>query len=68
MPRAIDKDLVLALQHIRKKTLLIHLQLPSIRPDDLVNALTYSGGKTVRAAEILSVLHHRRSAREPCNR
>lgn len=45
MPRAIDKDLVLAPQHIKKETLSIHQLLPSIRPDDLVNALTYSGAK-----------------------
>jgi hypothetical protein len=68
VPRPVDRDLARALYHIKKEALSIHQQLPTIRIDDMVNALDFAGGKTIRAAEILSVLHHRRSARQPRER
>ena len=53
MPRPVDKGLVLALQHIKTEALRIHQQRPTIRVDDMINALTFSQGQIRRAAEII---------------
>jgi hypothetical protein len=61
MPRPVDRDLVLALQHIKVEAGRIHQRRPTLRVDDVINALTFSEGRTLRAAEILENLHRRRS-------
>jgi hypothetical protein len=35
--------------------------LPTLRVNDVINASTFSEGKTLRAAEILETLHRRRT-------
>jgi hypothetical protein len=61
MPRPVDKDLVLALQHIKTEAVRIHQRRPTIRVDDVINALCFAEGRTLHAAEILETLHRQRS-------
>jgi hypothetical protein len=61
VPRPVDKALVLSLQHIKTEAVRIHQQRPTIRVDDVINVLTFSEGRTLRAAEIIETLHRRRS-------
>jgi hypothetical protein len=61
VPRPVDRELVLALQHIKVEAARIHQQRPTIRVDEMINALCWCEGKSVRAAEILETLHRRRS-------
>jgi hypothetical protein len=61
MPRPVDKELVTALQHIKVEAVRIHQRRPTIGVDDVINALTFSEGRTLRAAEIIETLHRRRS-------
>jgi hypothetical protein len=57
----VNRDIVFALKDIAARANFIHAQMSTIGIEDMVNALCFSDGKALRAAEILQRLDHRRS-------